>query len=441
MHQAQIITDLTFGDAGKGTITDALVRRGATLVVRYNGGAQAAHTVIDNRNRCHIFHQFGSGTLVEGTQTFLSRHMLVNPLALHYEEMALAELGIPAASQHMHIDPRALVTTPLHMVMNQLRELARGPHRHGSCGLGIGETAADALDYENQAVRYADLRNAPRLKTKLCWQRDLKRKQLHPLLPALKEQTKEDAAIIDVLLNQLESDNEMEATLEVFAAIADRFQTAPLDFLEDHFSKPGTTIFEGAQGVLLDENWGFHPYTTWSTTTPKNALELIQETHQEVKTTVLGLTRAYQTRHGTGPFPTESQQLTDPLAEPHNPTNLWQGPFRAGHLDLELLRYAVQVSQRIDGLVVTHLDRLQALNTPQVATGYHFQTAPYQLDTNPKSGLAGRAKAGKILNEVTLTYETAPSNPDEYASLIAEKLNLPLLGKSYGPTPANKWFR
>ncbi|HEX9997461.1 MAG TPA: adenylosuccinate synthetase, partial [Abditibacterium sp.] len=174
MHTALVIVDLTFGDAGKGSITDALVRRGANLVVRYNGGAQAAHTVFDQAGRCHIFHQFGSGTLVEGVEILLSRFMMVNPLALHYEELELREIGIPDAAERMFIDARALVTTPYHMIANRLREIARGANRHGSCGLGIGETAADALDFAANVIRYGNLNIPALLKRKLAWHRDLK---------------------------------------------------------------------------------------------------------------------------------------------------------------------------------------------------------------------------------------------------------------------------
>lgn len=444
MHRAFVVTDLTFGDAGKGSITDALVRRGAGLVVRYNGGAQAAHTVIDEAGRCHIFHQFGSGTLVEGVETFLSRHMLVNPLALHYEELALHELGVTDASERMFIDARALVTTPYHMIFNQLRELSRGDGRHGSCGLGIGETAADALDFEPDVLRYGDLSNPELLKNKLQWHRDLKRRQLQSLMTQLLDRTGAAAQKVHALLSQMESEEEMEAAQDVFAAIAGRFQTAPPDFLAARMGKSGATVFEGAQGVLLDETWGFHPHTTWSNTTPANALQLIEETQRRVPTTVLGLTRAYGTRHGTGPFPTEDEGVTMALPEPHNPTNEWQGPFRAGWLDLSLLRYAIGVSERIDGLVMTCLDRVKDVAEVKAGTGYRIKGNSWHLtpnDTpNGSGGLAGQEKMGEMLREVDVAYTPAHLDPPAYARQVAESLGLPLLGCSYGPTVQDKVF-
>src|SRR5579862_8351378 len=138
MHQAILITDLGFGDSGKGTLIDALARRqNARMVVRFNGGAQAGHTVVEAGGRQHVFHQFGSGTLLPGVETYLSRFVLFNPLALFWEEQSLRGLGVTDAYQRLYVDERALLTTPYHVLANRLREYARGARRHGSCGLGI----------------------------------------------------------------------------------------------------------------------------------------------------------------------------------------------------------------------------------------------------------------------------------------------------------------
>ena len=144
-----IVVDLGYGDAGKGTVVDWLCSRQdgrpVHAVVRFNGGAQAAHNVITRDGRCHAFAQFGAGTFTPGVRTHLSRFVLIDPLALAAEAAHLASLGLADALDLLTVDRDALLTTPYHQAANRAREIARGNDRHGSCGMGIGETARYAL--------------------------------------------------------------------------------------------------------------------------------------------------------------------------------------------------------------------------------------------------------------------------------------------------------
>lgn len=115
-------------------------------------------------------------------------------------------------------------------------------------------------------------------------------------------------------------------------------------------------VCEGAQGVLLDESWGFHPHTTWSDCTPRRALALLAGLDVEVLR--VGVLRAYATRHGAGPFPTHEPACDARWPEPHNGDAGWQGSFRRGPLDALLLRYALEVAGGVDGLALNHLDRV-----------------------------------------------------------------------------------
>jgi adenylosuccinate synthase len=173
---ATILVDLTFGDAGKGSLVDYLVRRdNAHTVIRFNGGAQAAHNVVLPDGRHHTFSQFGSGTFVPGVRTHLSRFMLFDPLALAAEERHLRSVGVTDAFDRLTLDRRALVVTPFQRAANRLREVARGDARHGSCGMGIGETMSDVLD-DNLALRGADLLNPSRLRRTLRQVQEAKRR-------------------------------------------------------------------------------------------------------------------------------------------------------------------------------------------------------------------------------------------------------------------------
>ena len=174
-RQAIFIADLGFGDAGKGSITDFLTRQlSAHTVVRYNGGPQAAHTVVTGDGKQHTFSQFGSGTLLPSTKTLLSRFMLINPLNMLKEERHLKELGITDALQRTQIDRRALVITPFQKAINRLKEIARAENRHGSCGEGIGECMADTLKYGDAMLYAGDLQDRATLSKKLRYLRAAK---------------------------------------------------------------------------------------------------------------------------------------------------------------------------------------------------------------------------------------------------------------------------
>ncbi|WP_433527447.1 adenylosuccinate synthetase [Nocardia pseudovaccinii] len=336
-----IVLDLGFGDAGKGATVDWLCAPETGLdvsaVVRFNGGAQAAHNVIAD-GRHHTYAQFGSGTFSR-VPTLLSRHMLVEPIALANESRQLAALGVRDPLSLLRIDGRALLTTPIHIAANRAREDARGSSRHGSCGRGIGETASYALEYDAPTV--SD-----------CLRPDVLYAKLQAMAahygPLIAPSAHRYEAIRDLV--------DMYREFATAVRIVDGTELARL-------AQRGRLIFEGAQGVLLDEWRGFHPHTTWSTVEPRNARALLAEIDAPAYT--LGVTRTYMTRHGAGPFPTRDRTMTIP--EPHNTTGPYQGHFRCGHLDPILLRYAIEVSGGIDGLALTHLD---ALGTGYAATGY-----------------------------------------------------------------------
>ncbi|MBL8793846.1 MAG: adenylosuccinate synthetase [Planctomycetia bacterium] len=346
MKRAVITVGLGFGDEGKGATVDYLVRHlEADLVVRYCGGSQAGHNVQLPDGRRHTFSQFGAGTLAElpdHPRTFLGPAMVIDPLALAREAQHLAELGVREPARLLTIHPRCLVTTPWLRIANQLRELARGAEKHGSCGQGIGEARAYWLKYGADAVLAADLRD----RESLCAKLELQRQRL--LLDC-------QEALERVAGEVLAEFGLWELNAEgVTAALQAAF--SPEVKLSAALPACRAAIFEGAQGVLLDEYRGFHPYTTWSTVTAHHAWELIASADFDAVCT-LGIARAYTTRHGEGPLPTHSPELTARLLDAGNPWNRWQGSLRCGWLDLPLLRYAAAVAGPLDGLVVNHLDQ------------------------------------------------------------------------------------
>lgn len=161
---AKVVIGANFGDEGKGLITDFLASQTGeeTLVVRHNGGAQAGHTVTTPDGKRHVFRHFGSGTLA-GAQTFLSRFYVCNPI-LFFKELALLEdLGI---QPRVYIAADSPITTPYDMMINQIIEEFRGDGRHGSCGVGFGETV-ERTENADYAVYFGDLENTDLLRKKL----------------------------------------------------------------------------------------------------------------------------------------------------------------------------------------------------------------------------------------------------------------------------------
>jgi adenylosuccinate synthase len=371
MQHAFLTVDLGYGDAGKGSIVDFLTRaHAAHTVVRYNGGAQAAHRVVTAGQdpREHVFAQFGSGTLA-GAATHLSRFMLLDPLAMGAEERHLQALGVTDAFERTTIDERALVITPFQRAVNRLKELARGDGRHGSCGMGIGETMLDYLEHNERTLFAGDLRKPDVLRAKLRFLREINLAKLQSLLPDLPESANavhEQEPLIDA--------DWPDWLVEEYRPFARQARIVPGAFLHSILRRPGTVVFEGAQGVLLDEWQGFHPHTTWSTTTLENAYRLLDEAGYSGSLTRVGITRAYATRHGSGPLVTEDAELTRALPDPSNGFGAWQRGFRVGWLDLVMLRYALDVTGQLDQLAVTCLDRLGELPEPRVCRRYRYDT-------------------------------------------------------------------
>ena len=346
MKRAIITVGLGFGDEGKGATVDYLTRHfGADLVVRYCGGSQAGHNVQLPDGRRHTFSHFGAGTLTRDADrppTYLGPNVIIDPPALLREAGHLAELGVGRPTELLVVHPRCLVTTVWHRTLNQLRELSRN-ERHGSCGQGIGEARRYWLNHGDDAVLAEDLHDLPALREKLELLRQRTLLELQDIVPRVGGDALRELDLWE--LNTEAVARDLSKTGEQGVGIS---ATVP---------ECQTAIFEGAQGVLLDEYRGFHPYTTWSTVTPHHAWELVRQMEADT-VAVLGVTRAYATRHGEGPLPTHSAELTARLRDVGNPWNRWQGSLRCGWLDLPLLRYAAEVVGPLDGVVVNHLDHV-----------------------------------------------------------------------------------
>ncbi|SEG90303.1 adenylosuccinate synthase [Actinacidiphila yanglinensis] len=401
------VVDLGYGDAGKGAVVARLSREpDVAAVVRFNGGPQAAHNVVTPDGRHHTFAQFGSGTL-HGTPTHLSRFMSVDPLALAAEADHLRALGVPSPYDLLTVDRTARLVTPYHAAANRLREQARGNGRHGSCGMGVGETARYALAHPDDAPTAGDCASRPRLLRLLRLLRDRFSDELGPL----------DAPPV-------------EACVTAFAAFARAVTLTDGAYLH-RLARGGRLVLEGAQGVLLDEWHGFHPYTTWSTTTFANAETLLAEAGVPDRPRRLGVVRTYTVRHGPGPHVTQDTELAAALPEPHNGPGRWQGAFRIGHFDAVAHAYAVEVCGGVDALAVTHLDAPQRCPGLRICHGYAVEGRLVErLPVGPPGDLERQAAlTRRLLGARPAVWST----PQHWPSAISALLGAPVVVESHGP--------
>jgi adenylosuccinate synthase len=394
---AVLVIDLGFGDAGKGSVVDWIcATRTVHVVVRFNGGAQAGHNVVLRDGRHHTFAQFGAGTFRPGVRTHLSRFVVVDPLALAKEAGHLAAVGVPDAIERLTVDRAALLATPYHRAANRARELARGDDRHGSCGMGVGETMEYALAHPGDAPVVGDCAS-PRV---------LARK-----LTVLRERLGVDGPPVD-------------DCLAAFRRFGERVSIVDSEYLGGLLRR-GLVVFEGAQGVLLDEWHGFHPYTTWSTTTFANAETLLAEAGRAGDGYRLGVVRTLTTRHGPGPLVTEDPTIE--LPEPHNPTNRWQGSFRVGHFDAVAHRYARDVAGGVDGVALTHLDRAVG----RICRAYDDMV---RLTPGPAGDLTRQEALTARLLKARPIYDDPPQ---DWVAAVADVLRAPVVLGSFGPSDSD----
>ena len=322
--KARVVIGANFGDEGKGLAVDWLCSRGAGCVVRFNGGANAGHTVVTPEGQRHVFRHFGSGTLL-GVPTYLSQFFVCNPILFFEELHQLAAAGItPVVGAH----PGCLVTTHIDMLVNQEKERVRGGKRHGSCGVGLHETLQRSR-VPNLKITMGDLWNGGGLRDRL--------REIGTKWSSYRTGGKE-----------FHGEEAVEAFLKCALAFADFVH--PMGIV--HARDP---VFEGAQGLLLSQdNEEYRPHLTHSYTGMRNVRVLCDQAGMDPE--VYYVSRTYLTRHGAGVLPGEDGALRYP--DNTNNENPWQGPLRFGALDHHAL--LARIRKDADGnaykLLMTHCD-------------------------------------------------------------------------------------
>jgi adenylosuccinate synthase len=316
----KVVLGCGFGDEGKGKVVSYICSLSPKpdLIVRFSGGQQAGHRVIIN-NIDHVFSNFGSGTL-QGIPTYWSKYCTVDPVGILNELDVLKSKGI---NPILYIDSHCPITTPFDKEMNCNNDYIS---QHGTCGVGVGQTWQREEDL--YSLTLYDLQYPWVLKEKL---KILCRDYYYNVTNSI--------SVIEHFLN------DCSELLEYIHIV----------YNEELLSKK-YILFEGSQGLLLDQHFGFFPHVTRSNTGLKNVVKILNREIPEVWL----VTRAYQTRHGNGPMSNEHIPFTIHNQHEHNKEDGYQGKFRKTILDLDLLKYAIYKDKYIKDankkLVITCMD-------------------------------------------------------------------------------------
>ncbi len=351
-----IVVGLQWGDEGKGKIVDFLSEK-ADVVARYQGGHNAGHTVVINQDK-FILHLIPSGILYKDKMCIIGNGVVVDPAALLEEINGLRERGVEIG-KNLFLSKNAHLIMPYHIVLDRENERLRGSKSIGTTGRGIGPTYCDKIGREG--IRVVDFLQPDLFKEKL----QSKLVHVNFLLENFYKVSPLDA---EVIFHEY-----MEYAEKLSPYIADT------DILiNDMISRKKNVLFEGAQGTLLDVDHGTYPYVTSSNAIAGGACTGLGVGPTKISK-VLGVVKAYTTRVGSGPFPTEIKDtLGDKLREKGGEYGATTGrPRRCGWLDMVVLRHSVRING-VTGIAITKLDILDGLETIKFCTSYKHNGKIYE---------------------------------------------------------------
>jgi len=412
-----VVIGSQWGDEGKGKIVDLLTEK-AQAVVRFQGGHNAGHTVVIEGEQT-VLHLIPSGILRDGVKCFIGNGVVLSPRALLEEISTLEDTGIQVREK-LHISEACTLILPYHIVLDQIREKTRGKSAIGTTGRGIGPAYEDKV--ARRALRVGDLLNESLLSDKLKEVLDY-----HNFI--LKNYFQADVVDYAEVLNETLS----------FAGEMTSMTADVTAMLHEIKRQSGKILFEGAQGTFLDIDHGTYPFVTSSNTTSGSAA-----TGSGVGPInfdyVLGITKAYTTRVGSGPFPTELFDETgEHLRVKGNEFGATTGrPRRCGWFDAVALRRSVQLNS-ISGLCITKLDVLDGMASVKICHGYKIND---EVRYTPPTGAESFAQCEPVYeemagwNETTLgakDYEALPGNARSYLDRLQELCETPLSIVSTGP--------
>ncbi|WP_133126736.1 adenylosuccinate synthase [Legionella nagasakiensis] len=418
MGKNVVVIGTQWGDEGKGKIVDLLTQN-AQVVVRYQGGHNAGHTLKINGEKT-VLRLIPSGMLRPYVQCYIGNGVVLSPQALLDEIRELEHKGIDVRSR-LHISQACPLILPSHIALDKARELHKGKSAIGTTGRGIGPAYEDKI--ARRALKVSDLLDQERFATKLS--------ELLEYHNFLLTNYYQQPAIDEQLLLQESA---------VWAEELKSLVTDVTTCLHEHRKKGDAILFEGAQGVYLDIDHGTYPFVTSSNTCVGSVVNGAGFGPRYLDY-ILGITKAYTTRVGGGPFPTElHDDIGRRLAERGNEFGAVTGrPRRCGWFDAVLLRRSIELNS-LSGLCITKLDVLDGLETVCIAVAY--RDAQGKLLTRPSPAAEHFEGLEPVYEELPGWKESTadvtelsqlPANALAYLKRIEELLDIPIDMLSTGP--------
>ena len=417
MAKSIVVVGTQWGDEGKGKIVDLLTEQ-ASMVVRYQGGHNAGHTLVIGENKT-VLHLIPSGALRENVLCVIANGVVLSPDALFSELDELTANGV-AVAERLRVSAACPLIMPWHIALDQARERAAGGDAIGTTGRGIGPTYEDKV--ARRALRVQDL-------TDLQVFRKKAEKVLDYYNFLLTQYYDGERVELDDIMSSVESWAE-----RLLALVAD----VP-GLIESQRRQGNRILFEGAQGVLLDVDHGTYPFVTSSNTVAGSASSG-SGCGPDTIDYVLGITKAYTTRVGAGPFPTELfDSVGDYLGERGHEFGATTGRARrCGWFDAVATKRAI-LQSGVTGLCLTKLDVMDGLENVRICTGYRYQNQ--EIDY-PPVGADAIATCEPIYEEMpgwsdstegALDWDALPANAQAYIKRLESLVGAPVDIVSTGP--------
>jgi adenylosuccinate synthase len=420
----KIVVGAQWGDEGKGKITDMLAKT-ADLVVRYGGGNNAGHTVIVGDEKFEL-HLIPSGILYEDKKSILGNGVVIDPEAMVEEMEGLEERGISLAN--LYISETAHAIMPYHRMLDGLEEKRKGDSKIGTTGKGIGPCYTDKT--ARRGIRIADLLDEGRFRAKL-------EKALDYYNVLLEKVYEAKTFKADEIIKQYQS----------YIEKLRPYVTNTSLLLNEAHQKNKKIFFEGAQGTLLDIDYGTYPFVTSSNPTAGGVCTGTGMGPTTIDD-VIGVTKAYLTRVGSGPFPTElDNEWGEYLRDKGHEFGVTTGrPRRCGWLDIPILKHAVRVNGLTE-IALSKIDVLSGLDEIKVCTAYQHgeevveEFPPYLENEIPYEPIYEKWPGwDEDITEIK-DYEQLPENAKKYIARIEELIGVPAKIISVGPGRSQAIFR